>query len=104
MRPIDANNLLWCFKKRMEIEGLRRRDDTYLKGICDCIKDLESRPTIELERKKGKWILSDEQRQEDVDNDNYRFICSECGKSDIHSKAVIVSFCWNCGADMGETE
>ena len=52
------------------------------------------------ERKKGKWILSDEQRQEDVDNGNYRFICSECGKSDIHSKAVTVSFCWNCGAKM----
>lgn len=54
------------------------------------------------ERKKGKWILSDEQWQEDVNNGNYRFICSECGKSDIHSKAVIVSFCWNCGAEMGE--
>lgn len=56
------------------------------------------------ERKKRKWILSDEQQQEDVDNGNYRFICSECGKSDIHSKAVIVSFCWNCGTDMRETE
>ena len=55
--------------------------------------------TIEA-RKKGKWILSDEQRQEDVDNGNYRFICSECGKSDLHSKAVLVSFCWNCGTDM----
>lgn len=56
----------------------------------------------EPEQKKGKWILSDEQQQEDVDNGNYRFICSECGKSDIHSKAVIVSFCWNCGARMEE--
>ncbi len=48
----------------------------------------------------GNWILADEQNKEDVENDNYRFICSECQCSDIHSKKTKVSYCWNCGADM----
>lgn len=56
------------------------------------------------EPKTGHWILSDEQCQEDVDNGNYHFVCSECGKTDVHSKAVTVSYCWNCGARMRSEE
>lgn len=63
-------------------------------------RELRALPSASQNGRKGRWILSDEQRQEDVDNGNYRFICSECGKSDIHSKAVTVSFCWNCGCAM----
>ena len=63
------------------------------------INTIRKMPTIER-RPRGHWILQESQRQEDVDNDNYVFVCSECGKADIHSKATIVSFCWNCGADM----
>ena len=54
----------------------------------------------EREPKTGHWILADEQNKEDVENDNYRFICSECQCSDIHAKSTIVSYCWNCGARM----
>ena len=52
-------------------------------------------------QKKGHWILSDEQNEADVKNDNYRYICSVCGRSDIHSKVVKVPYCWFCGAKMG---
>ena len=96
MRLIDAD----AFKQRNE--KLLKCDFPYISE--ETLEELiDDAPTIE-ERKKGKWLLSDEQRQEDVDNGNYRFICSECGKSDIHSKAVTVSFCWNCGADMREED
>ena len=54
--------------------------------------------------KTGHWILADEQNKEDVENDNYRFICSECQCSDIHAKGTKVPYCWNCGAKMEESE
>ena len=57
---------------------------------------------LEQEPKTGHWILADDQNEEDVENDNYRFICSECQCSDIHAKGTIVPYCWKCGAKMVE--
>lgn len=45
MRPIDADELLWCYEKRMDFE--RHRNHAYLKGVRDCIKELEYQPTID---------------------------------------------------------
>jgi hypothetical protein len=56
------------------------------------------------ESKTGHWILADEQNKEDVENDNYRFICSKCQCSDIHAKGTIVPYCWKCGARMVEPQ
>ena len=50
--------------------------------------------------KRGRWIIAKEQRREDTENGNYMYNCSNCGCGDLHSKAVKVSYCWNCGADM----
>ena len=57
-------------------------------------------PSAEPERKTGKWILSDNQRQEDIDNGNYQYFCSNCLRSDVHAKTQNVPYCWWCGADM----
>lgn len=65
--------------------------------IIECIKYADS---IQPKPKTGHWILADEQNKEDVENDNYRFICSECQCSDIHAKGTIVPYCWKCGARM----
>ena len=53
-----------------------------------------------IQPKKGRWIIAKEQRREDTENGNYMYNCSNCGCGDLHSKAVKVSYCWNCGADM----
>lgn len=55
-------------------------------------------------QKIGHWILAGVQSKEDVLNDNYRFICSECKCSDIHAKSTKVPYCWKCGAKMGVDE
>ena len=63
--------------------------------------DIEHAPTIEPERKTGKWI-----------HDGYDFPhgvdwihCSVCGKCGINVPADLTNFCPNCGADMrGEGE
>ena len=52
-------------------------------------------PSAQPERKQGEWIYV---RGEEAGNALY--MCSECGKGDIHAPEVKVSYCWNCGADM----
>ena len=61
---------------------------------------LSGEGTTFSEPKTGKWILHDNQRQEDIDNGNYLYICSECNKSDLHAKSQEVPYCWWCGAKM----
>ena len=72
------------------------------------IRDLKQRvnelPPVKPQPKTGYWILADEQNKEDVENDNYRFICSECQCSDIHAKDTIVPYCWKCGTLMVEPQ
>ena len=63
-------------------------------------KQMKALPSAEPERESGEWIIADTQNEEDVQNGNYRYICSCCGYSDIHAKAVRVPYCWHCGANM----
>lgn len=76
--------------------------DGYNDGIDMAITVISKLPSSQPERKKGRWILHENQRQEDVDNGNYLYVCSECGKSDIHAKTQEVPFCWWCGSEMRE--
>ena len=71
-------------------------------GIDGIVDALESLPSAQPERIKGRWILAKEQRREDIENGNYMYNCSNCDCGDLHSRAVNVSYCWNCGADMRE--
>lgn len=77
-------------------------DDSY------CVTEYQEAKTIAIEalgqQRIGHWILADVQNKEDVVNDNFRFICSECLCSDIHAKNTIVPYCWKCGAKMIEPQ
>ncbi len=59
------------------------------------ITQIENAPTIEPERKKGKWI--DRGKDKVI-----RWECPECGRRDMY----IYNYCPDCGLDMreGETE
>lgn len=67
--------------------------DTYTNEGCPT---MYSNP----ERKKGKWIICDNQRQEDINNGNYMYTCTNCLRSDVHAKTQKVPYCWWCGAKM----
>lgn len=110
MRLIDADALKAdygmkddCKDCEKEIQGYVREchyNAVYTKmDFCEWI---DSAPTIEPERKKGYWILSDYQVKEDTDNGNYRYYCSNCSHADIHARTVDVPYCWYCGAKMEE--
>lgn len=70
----------------------------------DAINQIKQLPSVNPQQKTGYWILADEQNEEDVRIDNYRFICSECQSSGVHAKDVIVPYCWKCGAKMVEPQ
>lgn len=87
MRAIDADRLL----DRCKFYHLPNGD------IAVPIIDVQHAPTIEPERKKGKWTIKNGELA-------YWDVCSTCGKMVIH-KAPFYNFCPNCGADMrGEHE
>lgn len=55
---------------------------------------IDAMPTIEPERKKGKWMP--ENRTIDA-----FWVCSSCGfPSEAHAANILYNFCPNCGADM----
>ena len=94
MRLINADALIAEMHNVILEDGEDRR--TFYEVI-------ERQPTIELERKKGKWIkkmLITE--AEKYTSYNPEWYCACCGaKYDPHI-AKIVNFCYVCGADMRE--
>lgn len=70
-----------------------------------CVEDMiENAPTIEPQRKKGKWLPDNNSIYE------MRFVCSECHESEVvptigfTKYKPIWGFCPNCGAEMTEGE
>ena len=69
-------------------------------GYCRCLSDIRLWPSAQPKRKKGKWILTED--------DNYEYCtCSECGYQNGENwmNGSDIPFCAMCGADMrGEKE
>ena len=98
-RAINADEL---FRAMEDAEWYNNadRDEIAEKLVMDA-------PTIEPERKKGKWI------DEKINSYTSWTYCSECGKSapftcvsddhygyHMHGETNKTNFCPNCGADM----
>lgn len=58
--------------------------------------DLKLPPTVDaVPVRHGKWLYI---RTDEDKNGVYE--CSECHAGEVHSSAVDVRYCWNCGARM----
>ena len=64
-------------------------------AVIMAVNAIQAEPT-----KHGRWMLYENQSQDDVNNGNYLFVCSNCNHSDIHARTVDVPYCWYCGARM----
>ena len=85
----------WVTDSRLERQGLNA-------AMC-AIEDMPSADVQPV--RHGHWMLYENQNQDDVNNGNDLYVCSNCNYSDIHAKTVKVPFCWHCGARMdGEYE
>ena len=78
---------LWCF---MELYGVHM--GMTLPNVIEPLDIVFDAPTIEPERKKGKWILV-------TDSNGQHCICDHCGEWKYHQEQ---KFCGECGADMRE--
>lgn len=103
MRAIDADELY-----RAKFHGVaeivppdEHSPESYKRGwndAIDAIADKSCTPTIEPERKIGRWINI---------NDSEKYQCSECGITMWFPKSLDVTpdtyiFCPHCGAEMTE--
>ena len=67
--------------------------------------ELNAQPTIEPERKKGKWSHFGDKDWLRDDGQPVFIICSECQNYVLNNASINWNFCPNCGADMrGEQE
>ena len=96
MRKIDADAL------KEEIDYYIREagwGETRNEALRWCLEFIDNQPTIEPERKKGKWI------KEDRGHVEYTGVCSECGFAWIwYDTREYFKFCPNCGSYNGGDE
>lgn len=107
MRPIDADALIDDLKHdvaadqdSLDYEELTDSNREMIQFDKDCKQNaidlLQNAPTIEPERKKGKWIEYNATGKK-------QWMCSECCAEEKNPK--VARFCYWCGADMrGEQE
>lgn len=94
MRLIDAD----AFKKYMqnaleETRGCYPDKGEWAEDITEQFcKDIDDQPTVEPERKKGKWLVDPNEFDE-------WYCCSVCHKG-LTMFDGTYDFCPNCGADM----
>lgn len=60
------------------------------------VRDIEELPTVQPERKKGRWIKTDQVYEAD------ECCCSLCGQLLTTYRGERMNYCPNCGADMRE--
>ena len=99
MRPIDADALMPKLKIIREAEHQIYGKESW--GFASkCITAIEDAPTIESERKMGKWIDA----YPDIEpNPMFMYaICSVGGYEQAISNKL--NFCPDCGSDMRQKE
>jgi len=95
----DAINAILNQTTLQSVDELRRyvkrweEENRWLGGVLDSIDAVDALSSVELERKKGKWIFLGPNG----------FKCSECGRYlGIEYGDVKMNFCPHCGSYNGE--
>ncbi len=91
---IDRRKIKARFEPWLKVQGYSEGELNMLKAV---LYEITVMPSAE---RHGHWVLCEDQNQDDVDNGNYLYVCSNCNYSDVHAKTVDVPFCWHCGARM----
>lgn len=109
-RIIDADALLDGYKN-MGYDPAEHPEESYMEGWCKgfnaavdhCMHHVIHAPTIEPERKRGRFVGTEFDGYADGNPVFYEWKCSECGCV-FEDEEPMYNFCPNCGADMREGE
>lgn len=96
MRLIDADVLKDRLQSLAHYDWNQGASTTWANAYSECGDMVEEMPTIEPERKKGKWVHDGY----DFPHGNDWIHCSVCGKRGINVPADLTNYCPNCGAEM----
>ena len=100
MRAIDGDALRDRLQNLGYDDWNQGATTTWAEAFIECADMVDEQPTIEPQRKKGKWLPDNNSLYE------MRFVCSECHESEVvptigfTKYKPIWDFCPNCGADM----
>jgi len=101
MRCIDADTLEKILEKIPAADIKNMGGQAYvLVKLSQVFNVIDNQPTIEPQRKNGKWLPDNNSPYE------MRFVCSECKTSEVvptigfTKYEPIWDFCPNCGAEM----
>lgn len=87
--------------KEYSAEKIKSIPTADLSEYCDKLwKTAYERGKAEAHPKKGKWENSGEWEE----HGTVRYCCSQCGCDDWHFPLSKISYCWNCGARMEESD
>ena len=96
MRPIDADAQRDKLQNLADDEWNRSTTTSWAEAFNECVDMLEDAPTIEPERKTGRWI--------DYVEDGY-VECPFChSATNCDGNISELHFCFSCGARMEEPE
>jgi endogenous inhibitor of DNA gyrase (YacG/DUF329 family) len=97
-RAIDIDKLCTDLMERWGIAD-KQKEELVRQVMADIVVPIVvSQPTVEPERKKGKWVPAKDGYEDHVE-------CTGCFKTyDWISQAQYYDFCPSCGADMRELE
>lgn len=95
MRAIDADALIEFIENRYDITWKCDYEGGIKDACTDILEKISKMPTIEPERKKGKWIKG--VGENGITTSEF---CSCCRYENKHW--CDWNFCPNCGADMRE--
>lgn len=99
VRCIDADALIDIFEDRLAKVSARYGVNSAVAGaVAGAMGLIEAQPTIEPERKTGKWIRTG---RENVYG-GYEVECSECGDAVMITHVEDELYCRHCGARMTE--
>lgn len=107
--PTTKNDLgVDCVSRKEVFETIDDCNSDGLKGIFCSYDDgerfkeyIKNLPSVTpQEPKTGHWIYVGEENERETKLGNFRYVCSECGFSDVHGKSIYVPYCWQCGAKM----
>lgn len=98
MRMIDGDALKDRLQALSYDDWNQGVSTTWANAYAECADMVGDMPTIEPERKKGKWI----KHSIGHEHTPWGFDCSECGEWLVVGEEIVkkYNYCPNCGADM----